>query len=70
MELLGHTPQEIARMEQQRTADALLMAQYPQLEPAGTPVRYTAAAVPGDSTGTGEPELTSGNRAGAAPSGR
>lgn len=58
MELLGHTPQEIARMEQQRTADALLMAQYPQLEPAGTPVRYTASAIPADSTANDKPELT------------
>lgn len=41
MELLGKTPQEIDRMETERTSDALLMAQFPQLEPVGTPVRYT-----------------------------
>lgn len=58
MELLGHTPAEIARMETQRTEDALLMAQYPQLEPAGTPVRYTATAIPADSTPKDKPELT------------
>lgn len=58
MELLGKTPPEIARMETERTADALLMAQFPQLEPVGTPVRYTAAAIPADSTATDKPELT------------
>lgn len=41
MELLGFTPQAIDRMETERTSDALLLAQFPQLEPAGTPVRYT-----------------------------
>jgi hypothetical protein len=41
MELLGKTPQEIDRMEAERTSDALLLAQFPQLEAAGTPVRYT-----------------------------
>lgn len=41
MELLGKTPQQIDAMEANRTADALLLAQFPQLEPPGTPVRYT-----------------------------
>lgn len=61
MELLGKTPQEIDRLEAERVADALLMAQYPQLEPAGTPVRYAAAAIPGDATQSGQPELTKGS---------
>lgn len=58
MELLGKSPQEIERMKTQRIEDALLEAQYPQLESPGTPVRYTAAAIPSDATGTKEPELT------------
>ena len=66
MELLGKTPAEIARLEQQRVADALLMAQFPQLEPAGTPVRYTDTTrnpngAPGTPGAQQQPaELTSG----------
>lgn len=65
MRRLGYSPVEIDRMQAERVADALLLAQYPQLEPSGTPVRYTAAAVPADSTKTGQPELT--GRSGSTP---
>jgi hypothetical protein len=69
MELLGHTAQEIARMQTERVEDALLMAAYPQLEPACTPVRYSAAAIPGDATNADQnhpAELTGGPPAGAS----
>lgn len=70
MRRLGYSPVEIDRMESERVSDALLMAQYPQLEPAGTPIRYTAAAIPGDATKSGLPELTrSARSAPATPSG-
>jgi len=59
MALLAYSPAQIDRMESQRVSDAMLMAQYPQLEPTGTPIRYTAAAIPGDANPTGAPELTS-----------
>jgi hypothetical protein len=65
MRRLGYSPVEIDRMESERVADALLLAQYPQLEPAGTPIRYTAAAVPADATGTGAVELTGRGGGGA-----
>lgn len=66
MRRLGYSPVEIDRMESERVSDALLMAQYPQLEPSGTPIRYTAAAIPGDATKSGLPELTRASRAPAA----
>jgi hypothetical protein len=55
MELLGFTPQAIDRMEAERTADALLLAQFPQLEPAGTPVRYTDTMRVSEKSSPGQP---------------
>ncbi len=56
MELLGKTPAEIARLEQQRVADALLLQQFPQLEPAGSPVKVSERSQP---TGQGEQPVPS-----------
>lgn len=69
MRLLGYSPPEIDRMEADRAADALLFAQYPQLEPPGTPVRYTAAAIPADATGSGRAEATQRGRLTPEPAG-
>lgn len=48
MRRLGFSPAEIDRMAAERVSDALLLGQYPQLEPAGTPVRYTATSLAKD----------------------
>lgn len=61
MRLLGFSPTEIDRMESERVTDALLLAQYPQLEPAGTPVRYTST-----STSKGQGGLPDRNQGAAA----
>ena len=52
MELLRKTPQEIARMETERTEDALLLAQYPQL---AANARFTDTITERENSKPGQP---------------